>query len=71
MLKNLKPANEKDLDRREIEILTLLAEGKTEIEIAEEVGVHRRTVQNHLRDIFRKINAPNRLQAIFWVTKNL
>ena len=71
MLEKSKLANEKGLSQREIEILTLVAAGHTNLEIAEKLGIHRNSVQSQLRDIFKKINVPNRLQAIFWVAKNL
>ena len=71
MSKNSKLTNEKDLSQREIEILTLVAAGHTDLEIAERLGIHHNSVQSHLRDSFKKINVSNRLQAIFWVAKNL
>ena len=71
MSKNSKLANENGLSRRKIEILTLVAAGHTDLEIAEKLGIHHNSVQSHLRDSFKKINVPNRLQAIFWVARNL
>ena len=71
MSKNSKLANENGLSRREIEILTLVAAGHTDLEIAEKLGIHRNSVQSHLSESFKKINVSNRLQAIFWVAKNL
>ena len=71
MLRNSKLANEKGLSQREIEILTLVAAGHTDLAIAEKLGIHRNSVQSQLRDIFKKINVSNLLQAIFWVAKNL
>jgi DNA-binding CsgD family transcriptional regulator len=71
MSENSKLANEKGLSRREIEILTLVAEGHTNLGIAEKLGIHRNSVESQLRDIFKKISVPNRLQAILWAAKNL
>jgi two-component system nitrate/nitrite response regulator NarL len=71
MSENHKLPNAKGLSQREIETLTLVAAGHTDLEIADRLGIHCDTVQNHLLDIFKKINAPNRLQAAFWVAKNL
>ena len=71
MSENSKLANEKGLSQREIEILTLVAEGHTDLEIAERLGIHRNSFKSHLRDSFKKISVPNRLQAILWVAKNL
>lgn len=59
------------LTPRQVEILTLVAIGGTDGEIAEKLGVSPLTVKGHLYKIFKKINATNRLQAIFWAIKNL
>lgn len=71
MSKSSNLANKKGLTQREIEILSLVAEGRTDLEIAERLGIHHNAVQRHLRSSFKKISVPNRLQAIFWVAKNL
>jgi LuxR family transcriptional regulator of csgAB operon len=71
MSENANLANEQGLSQREIEILTLVAEGRTTLEIAERLGIHHDSVQSHLRDSFKKIGVPNRLQAILWVANNL
>ena len=71
MSEKSKLANEKGLSQREIEILTLVAAGYTNLEIAEKLGIHRNSVQSQLRDILKKISVPNRLQAILWAAKNL
>ena len=71
MPENTSLANEQSLNQKEIEILTLVAEGRTNLEIAERLGIHHDSVNGHLRDSFKKIGVPNRLQAILWVAKNL
>jgi DNA-binding CsgD family transcriptional regulator len=43
------------LTRRENEILVLLAEGRTNHEIAEKLFISKRTVDAHLRSMFRKL----------------
>jgi DNA-binding CsgD family transcriptional regulator len=43
------------LTPREIEILTLLAEGNNNPEIASTLGISRRTVENHRKSINRKL----------------
>ena len=68
---NTNLANEQGLSQREIEILTLVAEGRTNLEIAERLGIHHDSAQSHLRASFKKIGVPNRLQAILWAAKNL
>jgi DNA-binding CsgD family transcriptional regulator len=71
MSENTNLANEQGLSQTEIKILTMVAAGRTNLEIAERLGIHRDSVQGHLRDSFKKIGVPNRLQAILWAAKNL
>ena len=61
----------KVLTPRQVEILALMAIGATDAEIAAKLDISPLTVKGHLNEIFKKINATNRLQAIFWATKNL
>jgi DNA-binding NarL/FixJ family response regulator len=59
------------LTPREVEILSLVAAGSKNEEIAEELFISPNTVKTHIYNIFKKINVPNRLQAALWATKNL
>jgi DNA-binding CsgD family transcriptional regulator len=61
----------KILSLRETKMLTLLAVGHTNREIAEKFDISLHTVTTHIYNIFQKINAPNRLQAALWAAKNL
>lgn len=58
------------LTKREKEILKHIALGKTNEEIATKLHISILTVKTHVRNIYNKIKVPNRIQAIFWVTKN-
>jgi DNA-binding NarL/FixJ family response regulator len=58
------------LTAREAEILALVASGATNEQIAEKLFLSRHTVKTHLYNIFKKINVPNRLQAVLWAAKN-
>jgi len=58
------------LTRREKEILKLIALGKANDKIADELNISILTVKTHVSNIYRKIDVPNRIQAIFWATKN-
>ena len=54
------------LTRREREILKLVAEGRTNGEVAGTLWVTEQTVKFHLANIFRKLDVTNRTQASRW-----
>jgi DNA-binding NarL/FixJ family response regulator len=60
------------LTRRELEVLELLAEGKSSAGIAAVLGVSVRTVEGHLYLTFRKLGVRNRTAAgrIWWEHQN-
>lgn len=61
---------EKDnLTQREIEVLLLIAEGKSNREIADELFISDKTVKNHVSSIFKKIDVSDRTQAAVYVLK--
>ncbi|MBY7855104.1 helix-turn-helix transcriptional regulator, partial [Vibrio fluvialis] len=43
----------------------------TNPEIAEHFGVSLNTVKSHLHNLFKKINAKNRVQAVIWAKDSL
>jgi DNA-binding CsgD family transcriptional regulator len=51
------------LTRREREILNLVAEGKTNLEIAEELWVSPSTVRKHLENVYGKLGVHTRTAA--------
>jgi two-component system nitrate/nitrite response regulator NarL len=51
------------LSARECEVLSLVADGRSNREIAAELGIARNTVKNHLRSILTKLGVKNRAQA--------
>ncbi len=53
----------KGLHRREAEVLALLAEGKTNQEIAEELTICEGTVRKHINRIYLKLGIHNRAAA--------
>jgi DNA-binding CsgD family transcriptional regulator len=58
------PARETNLSDRELEIIKLLAEGKTTKQIAEDLSISKTTVNNHVQHVLKKLNAHTRLEAI-------
>ena len=62
--KGKKPARtEHDLTEREITVLRLVADGKTNKEIANDLDLSEKTVKNHVRNIFHKLQVYDRRQA--------
>jgi DNA-binding NarL/FixJ family response regulator len=59
------------LTEREIEILSQLATGASNKDIANCLCISHHTVKTHIYNIFKKINVENRLQASIWVGKNM
>jgi DNA-binding CsgD family transcriptional regulator len=62
-----KPWKYKDgfgLSRREIQVLSLVGQGKKNQEIAEELTVTPHTVYRHMESIFNKMGVSNRTQAV-------
>jgi DNA-binding NarL/FixJ family response regulator len=51
------------LSPREIQVLKGLCEGKSNKEIARDLGIQEPTVKLHMKTLYRKINASNRTQA--------
>jgi DNA-binding NarL/FixJ family response regulator len=54
---------EADLTERELEILGLIAAGKDNSEIADELVISSQTVKNHVSSILAKLQLENRVQA--------
>ena len=54
---------EHDLTEREITVLRLVADGKTNKEIANALDLSEKTVKNHVRNIFHKLQVYDRTQA--------
>lgn len=53
-----------DLTRREKEIMVLLTQGKQNKEIAKMLCISINTVERHLKNIYAKLEARNRVEAI-------
>ena len=55
-----------ELSQREIEIIELVSAGLTNQEIAEKLTISKRTVDNHVSNIFTKTGARNRVALLNW-----
>ena len=54
------------LTNREMEILQLLADGLSNLEIANRLGLAEATVKSHLVHMYKKLGSKRRTQAIAW-----
>lgn len=55
---------EDPLSERELEVLYLLASGRTNAEIAKDLFVAVGTVKSHVNNVYRKLGAANRAEAV-------
>lgn len=58
------------LTKRECHVLQLLANGKSNRELAEELGISQATVKNHVGNILQKMNCNDRTQAVVTAIRN-
>ena len=58
-----------DLTPRELEVLTLIAEGMGNKEIAQELVISEKTVKNHINNIFSKLHVSDRSQAMLYAIR--
>jgi DNA-binding NarL/FixJ family response regulator len=58
-----------ELTPREIDILELVVQGKTNKEIAQELSISENTVKIHLRNILEKLHLQNRIQAAVYAVR--
>jgi non-specific serine/threonine protein kinase len=61
---------ESDLTRRELEIVNLIAQGKSNADIAETLVLSKRTVEKHIAHILMKLEVANRSQVVLWAIEN-
>jgi DNA-binding CsgD family transcriptional regulator len=59
-----------NLSKREIEILRLLCDGKSNSEISGLLSISVNTVKKHISNIFNKLNVDSRTQLIHFIIKN-
>ena len=64
------PAYPDRLSQREVEVLRLVAAGRSNPEIAQELFISTNTVTRHLSNIFSKTNTTNRVEAATYANRN-
>jgi DNA-binding CsgD family transcriptional regulator len=57
------------LSDREMKVLLLVAEGKTNPEIGIILGISAKTAQHHVASVYRKVGVPNRVGATRWLAE--
>jgi DNA-binding NarL/FixJ family response regulator len=64
-----RPIDPCPLSAREMDVLKRLAEGKVYKQIAAELGLSTSTVRTHLHNVYRKLGAVDRAQAVLAATE--
>ncbi len=57
------------LTERELEVIKALAQGKSNKEIARDLGISEKTVRNHASNIYRKLHIFDRTQAVIYAVR--
>jgi predicted ATPase/class 3 adenylate cyclase/DNA-binding CsgD family transcriptional regulator len=65
-----RPTRPGGLSRREVEVLRLLADGRTSGEIATQLFISPRTAEHHVQNIYTKIGVTSRATATRWAIQH-
>ena len=57
------------LTERELEVIRALAQGKSDRQIANSLGISEKTVRNHTSNIYRKLHIFDRTQAVIYAVR--
>jgi DNA-binding NarL/FixJ family response regulator len=57
------------LTDREVEVLTLAADGLTNRQIGRRLGISENTVKNHIRNILEKLHLHSRMEAVLYAVR--
>jgi DNA-binding NarL/FixJ family response regulator len=60
---------ETGLSARQVQILTLVAQGQTYQQVAETIGIAERTVKYHMAEILERLHLDNRAQVIAYAAR--
>ena len=58
------------LTQRELQILSCIANGNTNKQVANMLGISEQTIKNHISAILRKLNANDRAHAVALAIRN-
>lgn len=61
------PQAVEQLSNRELEVLLLMANGRTNAEIGELLGISKKTAQHHVAHAYRKLGVSGRVTATVWL----
>lgn len=61
----------RSLTRRELEVAKFIADGLSDNDVAEALGISPRTVHSHRDNVLGKLGVSNRAGVAAWVTKHL
>jgi two-component system, NarL family, nitrate/nitrite response regulator NarL len=64
------PITRHGLTPRELEVLHLVAEGRSNREIADVLFLSERTVENHVRHVLDKLEVPSRVAAAAYAIRH-
>ena len=64
------PVVEETFSIRELQVLEILQNGKSNKIIARELGLSEATIKVHIKNVLRKLGASNRTEAAIWMTKH-
>lgn len=59
----------RELSKRQLEILELIGEGRTNVEIARDIGIAENTVKRHVTEILQRLNLRSRTEAAIYVSE--
>ena len=64
------PGKGAGLSRRESDVLALIAQGRSNQEIADECFLSINSVKTYIRSAYRKIGVSHRAQAVVWALRH-
>lgn len=59
-----------NLTEREMDVLRLISQGRSNKEIARTLSISEKTVKNHITNVFRKLQVDDRTQAVLFAIKH-